>query len=85
MIVLIEKNERGKIEFTKEELEDILEKARAEGVKEGQKYSYIYTTPPNSSPLQPNTTYISPFTCQTQQTIATSKAKLNDSETTNGI
>lgn len=54
MIVVIEKNENGKIEFTKEELEQLLEKARAEGICEAQvqKPNYI-------NPLQ------SPFTCGT--------------------
>lgn len=47
MIVVIEKNANGKIEFTKEELEELLEKAREKGVKEAQKTNYIYTQPSN--------------------------------------
>lgn len=76
MIVLIEKNANGKIEFTKEELEELLEKARAEGVRESQKNNYIYTQP--SSPLLPNNPYVSPFTCGTPQTIScgTSKSEI---------
>ncbi len=58
MVVVIEKNANGKIEFTKEELEELLEKAKQEGIKEGQKYSYIYTTPssPSITPMTPNWT-----------------------------
>ena len=58
MVVLFEKNANGKIEFTKEELEQLLEQAKQEGIKEGQKYSYIYTTPssPSITPITPNWT-----------------------------
>ena len=58
MVVVIEKNANGKIELTKEELEALLEQAKQEGIKEGQKYSYIYTTPssPSITPLTPNWT-----------------------------
>lgn len=90
MIVVIEKNANGKIEFTKEELEELLEKAKQEGVKEGSKQNYIYTTPATPSPLQPNNPFQSPFTCGTPQTIATSNAedttiKLNGAPVSNGI
>lgn len=89
MIVVIEKNANGKIEFTKEELEELLEKARAEGAKEAQKNNYIYTQPSNPSPLLPNNPYVSPFTCQTPQTISggtsTGKIKLNGAPASNGI
>lgn len=85
MIVVIEKNANGKIEFTKEELEELLEKARAEGAKEAQKNNYIYTQP---SKL-PNSPYISPFTCGTPQTISggtsTGEIKLNGAPVSNGI
>ena len=89
MIVLIEKNANGKIEFTQEELENLLEKARQEGIKEGTKHNYIYSpsTTPNFVPtLDP---YRSPFTCGTG-TIATSDTadtttKLNGAPITNGI
>lgn len=89
MIVVIEKNENGKIEFTKEELEQLLEKARAEGAKEAQKNNYIYTTPsaPSITPmLDP---YRSPFTCQAPQTVSggtsVGEIKLNGAPVSNGI
>ncbi len=37
MIVIIEKNENGKYEFTKEELQELLEQAREEGRKDAKK------------------------------------------------
>lgn len=37
MIVIVEKNENGKIEFTKEELKALLEEAKEEGEKEARK------------------------------------------------
>lgn len=37
MIVIVEKNENGKIEFTKEELQKLLEEARAEGEHDARK------------------------------------------------
>ena len=37
MIVIIEKNENGKYEFTKEELQVLLEQAREEGRKDAKK------------------------------------------------
>lgn len=92
MIVLFEKNANGKIEFTKEELEDLLEKARQEGVREGSKPNYIYTTPSNPSPATPSIPF-SPFTCQTPQTVAhgteskpaDTKVFLTETETKNVI
>lgn len=87
MIVIIEKNANGKIEFTKEELEELLEKARAEGVRECQKNNYIYTQPSTTSPLLPNNPYVSPVTCETPQSIScgksTSGIKLNSVQTIN--
>lgn len=89
MIVVIEKNANGKIEFTKEELEELLEKARAEGAKEAQKNNYIYTTPSAPSTIPTLDPYRSPFTCQTPQTISggtsTSEIKLNGAPAGNGI
>lgn len=93
MIVVIEKNANGKIEFTKEELEELLEKARAEGAKEAQKNNYIYTQPSAPSPLLPNSPYVSPFTCGTPKAIpcdntATSTGttiKINGAEPNSGI
>ena len=90
MIVLIEKNANNKLEFTKEELEELLEKARQEGVKEGQKTNYIYTRSANPSPLLPNNRYVSPFTCGTPQTISDSTSigttiKVNGAESNSGI
>lgn len=89
MIVVIEKNANGKIEFTKEELEELLEKARAEGAREAQKNNNIYTKPSNPSPLLPTSPYISPFTCGTPQTISggtsTGEIKLNGAPVSNGI
>lgn len=70
MVVIIEKNANGKIEFTKEELEELLEKAKQEGREEAQRYNYIYTTPSNPAPSTPPNPYVSPFTCQTPQTIS---------------
>lgn len=68
MIVVVKENANGKIEFTKDELEELLEKARQEGVKDAQKNNYI-TTPSNPSPLLPNTHFQSPFTCETPKAI----------------
>ena len=85
MVVVIEKNVNGKIEFTKEELEELLEKARQEGVREGSKQNYIYTTPSNPSPLEPNSPFGYQFTCGTPKTIATSENKLNGAPVSNGI
>lgn len=86
MIVLFEKNANGKIEFTKEELEELLEKARQEGVREGSKPNYIYTTPPSTTPINPLPYQV---TC-TSGTVATSDSapevtKLNGAPITNGI
>ena len=83
MIVVIEKTANGKIEFTKEELEELLEKAKQAGITEAQRYNYIYTTPSNPSPVWPTNPYISPFTYQTPQTIATSE--VNGAEMSNDI
>ncbi|MCH5315492.1 MAG: hypothetical protein J1E81_06230 [Eubacterium sp.] len=96
MIVLFEKNANGKIEFTNEELEKLLEEAKQEGVREGSKSNYIYTTPSNPSPATPSfpyNPYILPVTCGTPQTIsydtesklAETKVSLTETETKNGI
>lgn len=85
MIVVVKENANGKIEFTKDELEELLEKAKQEGITIGQKNQYVYTTPSTPSPLQPNSPYVSPFTCQTPQTISTSEIKLNGAPVSNGI
>ena len=69
MVVVIEKNANGKIEFTKEELEELLEKARQEGIKEGQKYSYIYTTPSNPLPNNPMPTWQPTITCEAPKSV----------------
>ena len=88
MIVVIEKNTNGKIEFTKEELEELLEKARAEGVREASKTTYI-TSPANPSPTIPNSPYFAtPVTCSTPQAISSmeyDEAKINGIHTNNGI
>lgn len=44
MIVVVKENANGKIEFTKDELEELLEKAKQEGIAIGQKNQYVYTT-----------------------------------------
>ena len=98
MVVVIEKNANGKIEFTKEELEELLEKARQEGRAEAQRNNYIYTNPSNPAPSTPLNPYVSPFTCQTPQPIPCDMSKsisdttstgttikINGAEATNGI
>lgn len=89
MIVVIEKNANGKIEFTKEELEELLEKARAEGAREAQKTTYI-TTPSTPSPTITPLPYISPITCGTPKNISDSTSigttiKINGAEPNSGI
>lgn len=89
MIVVIEKNANGKIEFTQEELETLLEKARQEGINEGTKRSYIYSplTTPSTTPTFDPWPY--QFTCQTGTVATSDTAKqtvsLNGTGTTNGI
>lgn len=79
MIVVIEKNANGKIEFTKEELEELLEKARTEGAKEAQKNNYIYTQPTVTPSLQPDPLLGYRFTCTSNnpenEIIATSQKR----------
>ena len=89
MIVLFEKNANGKIEFTKEELEALLEQARTEGVKEGNRQNYIYTTPSIPSPTAPGIPY-NPYitvTCQMPQNSSdgTSSNPADESSTKNGM
>lgn len=44
------KNEKGKIEFTENELKTLLDEIYNEGYNDGKSRSYIYTTPYTSKP-----------------------------------
>ena len=44
------KNEKGKIEFTENELKKLLDEIYNEGYDDGKSRSYIYTTPYTSKP-----------------------------------
>ncbi len=91
MIVVIEKNATGEIEFTQEQLEELLEKARQEGVKEAQKPNYIYTNTYKPVPLQPNTPFQSPVICgatpkaMSEGTSTLTTIAINGTEATNDI
>lgn len=44
------KNEKGKIEFTENELKVLLDEIYNEGYNDGKSRSYIYTTPTRTTP-----------------------------------
>lgn len=46
MVVVIEKNANGKIELTKEELQELLEQAKQEGINEYIKRNYYVVNTP---------------------------------------
>ena len=79
MIVIVEPNKNGKIELTKEELQEYLEKAKAEGVKEerGRNINRITVNPcvPNSTgnPSINWDKYV--FTCTPEQNAILTKAR----------
>ena len=62
IIIYKEPNENGKIEFTKDELEALLEQARQEGYKEGKKDVIVPSIQPTQvSPANPTIPPASPF------------------------
>lgn len=63
MIVIVSPNKNGKIELTKEQLQEYLEQAKAEGAKEAQKNNFIYTQPTVTPSLQPDPLLGYRFTC----------------------
>ena len=83
MIVIVEPNKNGKIELTKEELQEYLEKAKAEGVKEerGRNINRITVNPcvPVSTPNSTGNPSINwdkyVFTCTPEQNAILTKAR----------
>lgn len=57
MIVIVEKNFHGNFEFTKEELEELLLKARQEGYDEGYKLGVAHGEKHVTYPTMPTTPF----------------------------
>lgn len=78
MIILIEPNKNGKIELTKQQLQEYLEQAKEEGAKEAQK-TIVYTQPTVTPSLQPDPIWGYRFTCTSDnpenEIIATSQKR----------
>ena len=83
MIIIVEPNKNGKIELTKEQLQEYLEQAKAEGVKEERERNINRITVNPCVPLStPNGTGNPPinwnkyaFTCTPEQNAILTKAQ----------
>ena len=64
-IVVIEKNEAGKVELTKEELQKMLDDAYSQGYSDGNRTTIV------TSPYWPNLPTNAPYTFDTDKSITT--------------
>lgn len=66
MIVIVEPNKNGKIELTKEQLQEYLEQAKAEGAKEASEKNIIINTPAPYTTPQPTKFWWTEVTCMSE-------------------
>ena len=76
------KNEKGKIEFTENELKVLLDEIYNEGYNDGKSRSYVYTTPYTSKPWWQYGTWCTADSTTTAKSVTTNATTAGASNST---